>query len=442
MPRRVIIMGAGGRDYHVFNLLYRDNPEARVVAFTATQIPGLTWRRYPPRLAGPRYPAGIPIYPEELLPQLVHRHRVDEVVLAYSDLTAEEFAEKTALVLATGARLRLPSPDETMIDSIKPVIAVTATKTGAGKSTVSRSLALELKRRGVSVAVVRHPMAYGNLEEKEVIAVESKADLEKYSFTVEELEEYEPYTRIGVPVLAGIDYEKVLLRAEELGEIIIWDGGNNDTPFIKPDIWICLVDATRPHTIYSYPGTINVIRADHIIVTKVSEAGHIDEVIEEIKKLNKRAEITLADLEPHLVEEEDLRGKKVLVIEDAPTVTHGGAAFAAGYRAAVEAGAEVVDPRPYAHGVLKTVYEKYPHLGPVLPSMGYTEEELRALEETINNAPVDAVVSATPAAIERLIRINKPVIHVEYRLRVIKGPGVAELAEKAMKLLSERRRAQ
>ncbi len=442
MPRRVLIMGAGGRDYHVFNLLYRDNPSTRVVAFTAAQIPGLAWRRYPPRLAGPLYPNGIPIYPEEELPRLVRELGVDEVVLAYSDLTAEEFAEKAALVLASGASLRLPSPDETMLQSVKTVAAVTATKTGAGKSTVSRSLAAELAGRGFRVVAVRHPMAYGDLEEKEVIVVSRPEDLDKYSFTVEELEEYEPYTRMGVPVLAGIDYGKVLLRAEEAGDIIIWDGGNNDTPFIRPDVYICVVDATRPHTIYSYPGTVNVMRADYLVVTKASEASGLDRVLDELHKLNPRAKVAVADLEPRIEEDVDLKGRRVVVVEDAPTVTHGGASTGAGYAAAYRAGAEIVDPRGYAVGVLREVYERYPHLGPVVPSMGYTAEELRSLEETLNRIPADYVVSATPASIERLVKLNKPVLHVAYRLRVLRGPSIAEIADEVERIARERMKAQ
>ncbi len=436
-------MGAGGRDFHNYLVYFKDNPEYEVVAFTAAQIPGIEYRRFPASLAGAdKHPAGIPIYPEEELPRLVRELAVDEVVLAYSDLTYEELGRKVAMVLASGASFRILGPRDTMIQSVRPVIAVTAVKTGAGKSTVSRAIARELRSRGLRVAAIRHPMAYGDLEAKRVIVVEKEEDLDRYPLTVEEREEFEPYTRLGVPVLAGVDYRAVLLEAERRADVLLWDGGNNDWPFIRPDYMIAVADAMRPGLeVGAFPGEVNVRMADAVIVNKVSEAREEDvkRVVRNVREVNPRARIVLADMEVEVDRPEVVRGRRVVVIEDSPTVTHGGAPYAAGYVAARKYGAEVVDPRPYAVGIIKRMYEEYPHMGPVVPSTGYTEEQLRDLEETIRRVPADAVIIATPARIERMIRIDKPYVRVSYELVVREGPSIRELVDEFLERAGLRR---
>ncbi len=440
-PRRVIIMGAGGRDFHNFNVYFRGNPEYRVVAFTASQIPGIEGRRYPPELAGQEYPGGIPVYPEEMLPQLVRELGVDEVVLAYSDLSYEELGRKIAMVLASGASFRILGPRDTMIPCVKPVLAVTGVKTGVGKSTVSRALVEELRSRGLRVAVVRHPMAYGDLSSKRVVVLASWSDLEKYEFTVEEREEVEPYLERGVPVLLGVDYELVAAEAEKLGDIVLWDGGNNDWPFLWPDFMVVVADALRAGIeVSSFPGEVNVRMADVVIVTKVSEAGREKamRVVENVRKLNPKALISLADLEVTVDKPDMLKGRRVVVVEDSPTVTHGGAPYGAGYVAARKYGATIVDPRPYAVGVIRRMYEEYKHMGPVVPSTGYTREQLRDLEETLRRVPADVVVLATPARIERFIDVGKPVVRVSYRLRVVEGPSPREIVDAFLERVRER----
>ncbi len=426
-------MGAGGRDFHNYLVYFRNNPDYEVVAFTATQIPGIEFRRFPASLAGEdRYPAGIPIYPEEELPRLVRELNVDEVILAYSDLTYEELGRKISMVLASGASFRILGPQDTMIDSVRPVIAVTAVKTGAGKSTVSRALIREFKARNIRVVAIRHPMAYGDLEAKKVIVIEKEEDLDKYPLTIEEREEYEPYPKLGVPILAGVDYYAVLREAEKRGEVILWDGGNNDWPFIRPWYMVTVADAMRPGLeVGAYPGEVNVRMADIVIVNKVSEAREEDvkKVIENVRKVNPRAKIALADMEVTVDKPEVIKGKRVVVIEDSPTVTHGGAPYAAGYVAARKYGAEIVNPKPHAVGIIKKMYEEYPHMGPVVPTTGYTEDQLKDLEETIRRIPADAVVIATPAKIEKLIRIDKPYVRVSYELVIREGPTIKEIVD-------------
>ncbi len=433
--KRVIIMGAGGRDYHVFNMMFRNNPDYEVVAFTATQIPGIEWSRYPPSLAGPLYPDGIPIYPEEWLPKLVKDFDVDEVILAYSDLTYDEIGHKLSIVLATGADFRIVGPRDTMIPSYKPVLAVTAVKTGAGKSTVSRALVREIKSRNLVPAVVRHPMAYGDLEAKNLIVIKTRDDISKYPLTIEEREEYEPYIDLGVPVLAGVDYGLVTREAEKLGDIVLWDGGNNDWPFIKPDLWIVVADAMRPGLEAStFPGEVNVRAADMAIITKASEAGaeKVKQVKENLLRLNPRLEIAIADLEVTVDKPEVIKGKKVVVVEDSPTVTHGGAPYAAGYVAAKKYGAEIVDPKPYGVGVIKEMFETYKHMGPVVPSTGYTEKQLRDLEETLRRVPADVIIIASPARIENMINLDKPYVRVSYELKVLEGPTPKDIVDKLL----------
>ena len=429
--KRVIILGAGGRDFHNFNVYFRDNPKYRVVAFTAAQIPGILGRRYPPELAGPRYPEGIPIIPESEFEEAVKAMHVDLVVLSYSDLTYEDVGEKLSRALAAGASFMILGPKETMLYSSKPVIAVTAVRTGCGKSTVSRALVERLSKEGLRVVPIRHPMAYGDLARMAVQRFASYEDLDRYNVTVEEREEYEQYIRLGLVVYAGVDYGKVLAEAEKEADVILWDGGNNDWPFIKPDYMITVADAMRPgQEVSSFPGEVNARMADLVIINKADQAkpGAIEEIKRNIARINPKADIAVAESVVTVDQPELISGKRVIVLEDSPTVTHGGAPYAAGYVAATKYGAsEIVDPRPYAVGIIKELYEEYPHMGPVLPSTGYTEAQLRDLEETINRIDADAVVMGTPADITRLIKINKPVVRVRYELRIIEGPSIDDI---------------
>ncbi len=444
MPKktRVVIIGAGGRDFHNFNVYYRDNPEYEVVAFTASQIPGVERRRYPPSLAGDLYPDGIPILPEETLGDIIRNYHVDEVVLSYSDLVYGDVGRLLSVALANGASFKVLSPRETMLTSFRPVLAVTAVRTGAGKSTVSRAVVKELLSKGVKPVPVRHPMAYGDLENMVVQIFKTYEDLDKWKVTIEEREEYEQYIRLGLPVLAGVDYGKVLREAEKLGDIILWDGGNNDFPFYSFDYMITVADAMRPgHEIGSFPGEVNLRMADSVIVNKVEQAGkeNVEKVVENVKKVNPKAKISLADMEVVVDRPELIEGKKVLVIEDSPSVTHGGLPYGAGYVAARKYGAsEVVDPRKYAVGVIKGLYEKYTHMKEVLPSTGYTPEQLRDLEETINNAEADAVVMGSPADVTKLIRINKPVARVSWELKILDGPSVKEMIDEFLERVKSR----
>jgi len=426
-------MGAGGRDFHNFNIVFRNNPNYKVIAFTAAQIPGIEMKRYPPSLAGSLYPSGIPIYPEEKLVELIKLFKVDEVVLSYSDLTYEDIGRKLSMVLAAGATFKILGPDETMIPSFKPVIAITAVRTGAGKSTVSRAVIKELLERGIKPAIVRHPMAYGDLERAIVQIFENIKDFDKYGTTIEEREEYEPYVKMGLTVLAGVDYEKVLLEAEKRGDVILWDGGNNDWPFFRPNYMITVADAMRPgQEIYSFPGEVNVRMANAVIVNKISQAKSedVNTVVRNIKAINPKAHIVKADMEVYVEKPSLISGKKVVIVEDSPSVTHGRLPYGAGYVAAKKYNvSEIVDPRPYAKGIIKKMYEEYPHMGPVIPSTGYTLEQLRDLENTLNAVDADVIILGTPADITRLINVNKPVIHVKYELKVLEGPSIAELIE-------------
>ncbi|AAL64707.1 conserved hypothetical protein [Pyrobaculum aerophilum str. IM2] len=425
--RRVAIIGAAGRDFHVYNTVYRGSRKYKVVAFLMTQIP-IPNRRYPPSLSG--VPEGVPIYTwksYEELTRYLKELRVDEAVLAYSDLLYDEVGHIISAVLASGATFKIHGPNDTYLNSIRPVFAVTATRTGAGKSTVSKEVVKDMASRGLKVAVVRHPMPYRDLEEGVVEIYKRPEDLDKLTF--EEREEYEQYVEMGVPVLAGVDYSAVLKEAELLGDVILWDGGNNDFPFFRPNYMVVVTDARRAgHEVGSFPGELNLRLADAVIVTKVSDAGRekVEEVVANVKKTNPKASITKADLEVYV--DRDITGKKVLVIEDAPTVTHGGLPYAAGYLAAVKYGAVVVDPRPYAVGVIKRVYEEY-STGPVLPSLGYTPEQRRDLEETIKRADADVVLLGTPAKIERVIKIDKPIARVSWRLKILEGPTIKDLVD-------------
>ncbi len=424
-------MGAAGRDFHNFNVLYRDNPEYEVVAFTAGQLPNIAGRTYPPELAGSLYPNGIPIYPEEEIGRLIREYGVDEVVLSYSDLKAEDIIWKDAIVNTHGADFTLLGVEKTMIKSKKTIIAVTASRTGAGKSTVSRWIARLLRKQGVPYVVIRHPMPYGDLREMVVQRFASLEDLERYKPTIEEREEYEPHLREGSIVYAGVDYGRILEEAEKEAEVILWDGGNNDWPFYKPDLYITVVDPTRPgDELSSYPGLINLMNAEVVVINKVNIArsGDVERVMENVKRVNSGAKIVLAASEVSVDKPELIEGKRVLVVEDGPTVTHGSLGTAAGYNAAVKYGArEIVDPRPYAVGSIKEAYEKYPHLGPVLPAMGYGEQQIRELEESINRVPADTVILGTPADLSRIMKLNKPSVHVTYEMVEAGGESLRDI---------------
>ena len=433
-PRRVIIMGAGGRDFHNFNIFFRKNTEYKVVAFTAAQIPFISKRTYPPSLAGPLYPEGIPIFSEERLPELLHTLLPDTVVFSYSDVSAQYVMGKASEVMAMGPDFMLLGPHSTMLKSSLPVISVCAVRTGSGKSPLTLKLAGILKRLGRKPAVIRHPMIYGDFELQRAQRFSGMEDLDLQKCTVEEREEYEPLVGQGVTVFAGVDYEEILSMAEKEADVIIWDGGNNDFPFILPDLEIVVADALRPdQAIGFYPGEINLRRADIVVINKagVKERAGINRVREAVKLVNPGAVIITAE-SPITVEggAENLKGRKVLVVEDGPTVTHGGMAYGAGYIAAKEAGAIIVKPRDSAKGSLQEVFLKYPHLKDVLPSMGYSPQQLSDLEATINAVPCDIVVSATPADLSRLIKTEKPIIRVRYSIQEKGQPTLNSIMKK------------
>ncbi|MCD6448052.1 MAG: GTPase [Thermoplasmata archaeon] len=414
MKKKVIIMGAAGRDFHNFNVVYRDNEEYEVVAFTATQIPNISGRKYPAELAGKLYPDGIPIYDEKELPKLIKEHEVDEVVFSYSDVSYNYVMGKAAIANVAGADFKLLSPEHTMLKSNKPVIAVCAVRTGCGKSQFSRKI-FEILSRKINVVAIRHPMPYGDLAKQRCQRFASYEDLEKHECTIEEREEYEPYIEMGGVVYAGVDYEEILRNAEKEADVIIWDGGNNDYPFYKPDLHITIADPHRPgHELSYYPGEINLRMADIVVINKIDTAKeeNIKKVEENIKKTNPNAKIIKATSPIEV--EGDIKGKRVLVVEDGPTLTHGEMPYGAGTVAAQQNGAEIIDASRYAVGSIKETFEKYPHLEKILPAMGYGRQQIRELEETINAADCDAVLAATPINLARLINVNKPVIRVRY----------------------------
>jgi predicted GTPase len=431
--RRVVIMGAGGRDFHNFNVAFCDDPDTEVVAFTATQIPGIADRVYPPALAGRRYPRGIPIRPEEELTQLVQEHDVDEVILAYSDLKHETVMHKASIVLAAGADFRLMGPDATYLHSPKPVIAVCAARTGCGKSQTSRKVGQALLDAGLKVALVRHPMPYGDLEAMRIQRFATLEEIDASHPTVEEREEYEEPVRMGMVMYAGVDYEAILRRAEQEADIVVWDGGNNDFPFFAPDLLIVVVDSLRPgHELLYHPGETNVRMADVVVINKVdsAEAHNVEQVLENVELVNPMATVVFAKSPPKLESGPDLLGKFVLVVDDGPTLTHGEMPFGAGLVAARNAGAaKIVDPRPYAVGSLKDVFAKWPQLTNVVPAMGYSDEQLHELEETLNAADCDVVVTATPIDLGRLIESSHPIRHVTYELEEVGTPTIAEVLE-------------
>jgi predicted GTPase len=428
---KVIIMGAGGRDFHNFNTVFRDDPEASVVAFTATQIPGIADRIYPPALSGPLYPDGIPIRAEQELAALVREHDVDEVILAYSDLAHETVMHKASLVLSTGADFRLLGPTATMLRSTKPVVAVCAVRTGCGKSQTSRAVGRALLDAGLRVALVRHPMPYGALERMRVQRFATIDEIDAAHPTIEEREEYEEPVRRGMVMYAGVDYEAILREAEEEADVIVWDGGNNDLPFIRPDLFVVVTDPLRPgHELRYYPGETNLRMADVVVLNKVDTAGanDVESVVKNVQDVNPLAQLIFAQSPPVLDDGPDLRGRSVLVVEDGPTLTHGEMPFGAGLVATRRAGAaQIVDPRPYAVGSLRDVFAQWPQIANVLPAMGYSDEQLRELEQTINAAECDVVVTGTPIDLGRLIHSRHPIRHVRYELEELGHPTIAEV---------------
>ena len=435
---RVLIAGAAGRDFHNFNLVYRDGPEYEVVAFTATQIPNIDDRRYPAALAGSLYPEGIPILPESALEQLVREHEIDEVVFAYSDVTHEHVMHIGSRALAAGASFELIAPRQTMLASSKPVVAICAVRTGSGKSQTTRKVAELLRAAGKRVAVLRHPMPYGDLTKQGVQRFERYEDLDAADTTIEEREEYEPHLAEGNLVFAGIDYERILRAAEQEADVILWDGGNNDTPFIKPDLHIVVVDPHRPgHELRYHPGETNLRMADVCVVNKVDSATQegIDAVLNSIHENTTNATIILA-ASPFVVEGdgEAIKGKRVLAIEDGPTLTHGEMTYGAAVLAAKQYGAaELVDPRSAAVRSIAKTFEDYPNVGTLLPAMGYGREQMEDLRETIERSDADLVLIGTPIDLRKLIELDKPALRVTYRLQEIGEPTLKDvLAEKGL----------
>ena len=430
-PVRTLIMGAAGRDFHNFNVFFRNNPDYEVVAFTATQIPDIEGRTYPAELAGPQYPKGIPIYAESDLLKLIQEKKVEQVIFAYSDVPHIYVMHKASMVMAAGADFRLMGLGSTQLKSNKPVVSVCAVRTGAGKSQTTRRVSLILRKMGFKVAAIRHPMPYGDLVKQAVQRYANYGDLDRYECTIEEREEYEPHLDNGVLVYAGVDYERILRQAEQEVDIILWDGGNNDFSFYVSDYRIVVADPHRPgHELAYHPGETNVRNADVFVINKVDTASaeNVTNVREHLRQVNPEA-IVIEAASPLFVDDPAaIRGKRVLVVEDGPTLTHGEMAYGAGWVAARRFGAgEIVDPRPYAVGTIKATYEKYPTTGSVLPAMGYGDQQTRELEETINRADVDLVLIGTPIDLNRIIKINKPSQRVRYELQEIGQPTLEDL---------------
>jgi predicted GTPase len=430
MTRRVLIMGAAGRDFHNFNVVYRDDPDTEVVAFTATQIPFIGDRKYPAELAGPHYPDGIQIHDEDRLPQLIRELEVDDVVFAYSDIPHEYVMHRASLCHAAGASFVLLGPNDTMLRADVPVVAVCAVRTGSGKSQTTRKVVGTLRANGKTPVVVRHPMPYGNLVAQRVQRFETMEDLDRARVTIEEREEFEPHIQLGTVVYAGVDYGDVLEQAQKECDVLVWDGGNNDYPFYRPTVHVVVADPLRAgHELRYHPGETNFRMAHAIVINKVDSATteQIAEVEASAKSVNPEAMVIRAKSPVRLEGDGDLAGKRVLVIEDGPTLTHGEMLYGAGVVAARQEGAaEIVDPRDLAVGSMRDIYEKY-EIGPVLPAMGYSDEQLREFESMINSAPVDVVVIATPVDLRRLISIDKPAVRVHYDLEESEGsPTIAD----------------
>ena len=430
-PIRTLIMGAAGRDFHNFNVFFRDNPDYVVIAFTATQIPDIEGRTYPAELAGKLYPKGIPIFAETDLLQLIRDKNVDQVIFAYSDVPHEVVMHYASAVLAAGADFRLMGTKTTQLKSKKPVVSVCAVRTGSGKSQTTRRVSLILRRMGFKVAAIRHPMPYGDLVKQAVQRFADYSDLDKNECTIEEREEYEPHLDNGIIVYAGVDYERILRQAEQEVDIILWDGGNNDFPFYASDLQIVVADPHRPgHELSYHPGETNVNLADVFVINKVdtADAENVIKVRQNLRKVNPDAVVIEAASPLFVDDPASIRGKRVLVIEDGPTLTHGEMAYGAGYVAARRFGAsEIVDPRPFAVNSIKATYERYPKTGPILPAMGYGEAQTRDLEATINEADVDMVIIGTPIDLKRVIKINKPAQRVRYELQEIGQPTLEDV---------------
>jgi len=430
-------MGAAGRDFHNFNVYFRNNSNYEVVAFTATQIPDIAGRKYPVELSGPLYPKGIPIYLEEDLPNLIKKNEINQVILAYSDLPHQYVMDKASIVLANGADFRLMGPKNTMLKSKVPVVSICAVRTGCGKSQTTRRVGEILKEMGYKIAVIRHPMPYGDLREQIWQRYETYADLDRYNCTIEEREEYEPHIDRGNILYAGVDYQEIIKRAEEEADIILWDGGNNDLPFYKPDLHIVVTDPHRVgHEMGYYPGEANLRMADVVVINKIDTAApdKINLLRENIHKLAPNA-IVVDAASPLTVDHSELiRGKRVLVVEDGPTLTHGEMKFGAGVVAAQKFGAkEIIDPRPYAVGTIKDTYTKYPGIGTLLPAMGYGKKQIQELEDTINAVDCDMVIIGTPIDLSRIIKINKKSVRVKYDLQEIGRPNLDEVLSQKIK---------
>ncbi|MCD6239290.1 MAG: GTPase [Thermotogae bacterium] len=433
--KRVVIMGAAGRDFHNFNTYFRDNPDYEVVAFTATQIPDIEGRLYPAELAGKLYPDGIPILAEGDLKKIIKEEKIDEVVLAYSDLPHQYVMEKASDILSSGADFKLMGPNATMIKSTKPVIAICAVRTGCGKSQTTRRVLDILREKGKKVISIRHPMPYGNLIKQRVQRFADYSDLDRYECTIEEREEYEPHIDRKSVIYAGVDYEDILRAAEgENPDIILWDGGNNDFPFYKPDLLIIVTDPHRAgHEKTYYPGAVNLRMADVVVINKeeTAEYENIEEIRRSIRELNPDAIVVDASSPIFVSDYEKIKGKRVLVVEDGPTLTHGGMKYGAGYVAAVKYGAkEIIDPRPFAIGSIKKTYEKYAHLSLILPAMGYGDKQIKELEVTINSSDAELVVIGTPIDLSRVAKLDKPSVRVTYELEEIGKPDLEDVLNK------------
>jgi predicted GTPase len=433
---KVIIMGAAGRDFHNFNTFFRGNENYEVVAFTATQIPNIDGRKYPAELAGSLYPNGIKIYPEEELPKLIKDFSIDEIIFSYSDVPYDYVMSRSAMVNAAGADFKLLGPNHTLIESTKPVVSICAVRTGCGKSQTTRYVSRLLKKAGKKVAAIRHPMPYGNLTEQKVQRFASLEDLDKHKCSIEEREEYEPHIVTGTIIYAGVDYEAILREAEKEADIILWDGGNNDLPFYKPDVHIVIADPHRTgDELYYYPGEANLRMADAVVINKIDTADseNIIELRENIRKVNQEA-IIIEGASPIFVDEyEQIQGKRVLVVEDGPTLTHGNMAYGAGIVAAEKFGAaELVDPRPFTVGTITETFEKYPEIGTLLPAMGYGDQQVKDLEDTINASDADLVIIGTPIDLRKIINIKKPAVRVYYELEEIGRPRLEDALKKIL----------
>ncbi len=434
--RNIVIMGAAGRDFHNFNSVFRDSADVNVLAFTAAQIPDIAGRRYPPALAGARYPQGIPIIAESSLEELCRAQRVDEAVFSYSDVSHQHVMEQASRVSALGADFRLLGARSAMLASRLPVVAVCAVRTGSGKSQTTRRVARILKKMGRRPVIVRHPMPYGDLEAQAVQRFASIDDMRSQRCTIEEMEEYEPHLAEGFVVYAGVDYGRILQRAESEGDLILWDGGNNDTPFYRPDVHVTVVDPHRPgHELSYYPGRINLLMADVVVINKIdtADARDVETVRSNIRALNPKATVVDAASPLFIDGGEKIRGKRVLVVEDGPTLTHGEMSYGAGMVAARANGAaEVVDPRPYATGRIRSTFQAYPRIASLLPAVGYGQEQVRDLEATIRRVPCDLVIIATPVDLTRIIRIEKPMVRVRYELQEVSTPDLEQILKERL----------